>query len=811
MKREWDVGILGKRRGIIGLTLGVGLIFCVFFLFVSQSFDETLFQVDRVYDHIEELAKPEYEGRQPGTEGNQRALEYVADYFKEIGVVPGGENGTYFQSFEAMVPYYSIEPFFYVLDQRGEVIQRYRIREDYRDSHQGRGFVEGELMYLNQHMIFYESEVLKDKIVLVDVLLRQEDVQYAKKSGVKAIVYTVYKDRWIVAEPVKMTKASGNIMRLDDEGIIIHGMEVPTFMQLKSYADRGCRSTIGYEYAFRKVKTANILGRIDGKNKDGGYIVFSAHIDHVGKEYDGRYFPGALDDASGMAMVMELARVIKEQKTPPNKTILFAGWNHEEGGIVGSNYYVNHPIYPLEKTQVIQLDCIGFRGMQELLFASGGRKGEILRSRFRQIGEISKLKVTENNFMASDHAPFVQKAVPAVLIMDNLWNIKEENPLHTYGDTTDVISKENLDKVGGVLLSYIQNEAYGQGFIQDFYPQERLLLSLLALVGICIYLVYRLNLVMPNQRIGKAAIEDIYYSVPYRLTAKLFHYIFLIGTVTFLLVFISNIPTDFNLLVENGEIYTNFSISLITQKSILYIRDLLTGGLGKSLRNISVLRIIQTSFFKSMKLILSTLCLSVVIGMVKGILDGYRDKEKGSLRALGTIGALSVPDVLVVMIVQILMVWMHKQQILEPIMVTETMRKFVIPLICLSVVPSVYISRITAVALQEEMKKDYVKAAKARGLSRNKILISHLLIGAVMKVIDSLVSVIPILLSNLILVEYVFHYPGVIYMLLKAYQEQDATTFIGLAFALGGMYVLFSLAFKVIAYGINPLKREGAY
>ncbi|AOT70418.1 M28 family peptidase [Geosporobacter ferrireducens] len=811
MKRVNRRGITGRKMQIISLIFSVGLIFFIFFLNVYRAFDESLFQVDYVYDHIKELSQPKYEGRYPGTEGNQLALKYVADYFEKIGVGPGGERDTYFQYFEAMVPFYGSEPFFRVMNQEGEIIQRYRIREDYRDSHQGRGFVEGELMYLNQHMIFYEKEKLKDKIVLVDLPLRAEDTRYAKESGVKAIILTAYSDRWAVVDPVKMTKASGNLLRLEDEGIIIHAMEIPTFLQLKGYAEKGYRTAIGYEYVYRKVQTANVLGKIDGKKKDAGYVIFSAHIDHVGTDYDGRYFPGALDDASGMAMVMELARVIKEQKYQPDKTILFVGWNHEEGGIVGSNYYADHPLYPLEKTQVVQLDCIGFRGVQELLFASGGRKGEILRSKFRQIGEISELKVLENAFMSSDHAPFVEKGVPAVLVTDNLWNIKEGNPLHTYRDTIDVISKENLQKIGSVLLSYIQNELYNEGIVKIFYPKEKLLLGFFMTAGICIYLIYRLNFSIPNQKIGRFAIEDIYYSVSFQLAAKFFHYILLIGTVTFLLVFISNIPTDFNLLMENGEVYTNFSISLTVQKSIVYIRNLSTEGLGKSLRNISVLEIIQTSFFKSMKLILSTLSFSIIIGMMKGILDGYRDKGKENLHSLGTIGALSIPDVLVVMIVQILIVWMHQHQILEPIMATETMRKFFIPLICLSVVPSVYISRITAVALQDEMKKDYVKAAKAKGLSRNKILISHLLIGAAMKVVDSLVSVIPILISNLILVEYFFHYPGVIYMLLKAYQEQDTATFIGLSLALGSMYALFNLIFKLIAYWVNPLKREGAY
>ncbi len=799
---------------MISCCLLIGIFGSILIYGWQKQFDESFFDVNRVYDHIQELASPPYNGRLPGTEGNQLALTYIESYFKEIGVEPGGEDGSYYQDFKSMVASYDKASYFYITDEKGNRIQEYKLREHYRDTFQGRGEIEGELIYLSMHIRSYEDHEIRDKVILVDLPLQEEDVDYAKAHGVKGIVATINDRDWRLdprrrIDPVRMMKGSGNLFRLDGQEIILHYVEMPVFIELKRHAEKKYKADIGYYYGFQHVSTANILGKIQGNDPNAGYVIISAHVDHVGAEYDGRFFPGALDDASGTGMMMEMARVIKAQRSPPGKTIIFAGWNNEEGGIAGSRYYTNHPIYPLDKTQVIQLDCIGSVTMQEIDFASAGQKGEMLRNKFKLLADLRGIKAKESNFLASDHGPFIEKRVPAVLIEDNFENIGRKHNIHTYKDDIQNISKENLSKVAVVLLDYIKGEVYGD-FMPDYLKtSESIFLGSLGFLGIMIYLIYYLSRSNARILIGRWKVEDIYYSMPFRLLTTMYHYTFLVTIVVFLLVFIANIPTNFNLIIDHGVVNTNLSISLTVKKSVLYIRGLLDNGLGKSLGRVDIKDIVMNSFGKSMILILSTLILSTILGIIKGVFDGYRDHRKGSLRTMGTVAALSIPDVLIVIIIQIMAVYMYKYNILTPIMTKEIMRKFILPLICLSVVPSVYIARITTVVIHEEMRKDYFKAAKAKGLSKYRILIGHLLIGVVMKVIDSLSSVVPIIISNLIIVEYFFHYPGVIYMLLKGYQENDQGTFIGLSLSLGLMYIVFNTGFAALSFIINPLKREG--
>ncbi|MFT9497657.1 M28 family peptidase [Anaerosolibacter sp.] len=814
MKKQYEKIRRGNKTIYIIWCLLIGMIGSILFNGWQRQFDDTFFDVDRVYNHIAELASPKYNGRLTGTAGNQLALTYIENYFKEIGVEPGGENGSYYQNFEHMIASYNKAPYFYINDSEGNRVQEYVIREDYRDTFEGRGEIEGELLYLPKHIRNFPADEIRGKVLLADVALDEDYIESAKDYGAKAIVATIYDRDWRLdprrrIEPVRMMKGSGNLYKLEDQGIILHYVTVPTFVELKRQAGKKHSAEIGYHYAFQRANTANILGKIQGKNPNGEYVIFSAHIDHVGTDYDGRYFPGALDDASGTAMMMEMARVIKAQKSPPDKTILFVGWNNEEGGIVGSRYYTNHPIYPLNKTQVIQLDCIGSVTMEKIEFSSAGQKGTLLRDKFKQLADLRGINANEGSMLNSDHGPFIEKGVPAVLLIDSFENNALSHNIHTYKDDIQNMSKENLSKVAMILLDYIEGEVY-EDFLPDYLKTSELIfLGGLALFGIGSYLIHYFSKKDPNRVIGKVRVEDIYYGTPFRLLTKAYHYVLLMTIVTFMLVFIANVPTNFNLIIDQGSVHTNLSISLTVKKSVLYLRNLLTDGFGRSAGNQDIMKVVLKSFEKSIILILFTLVFSTIVGIMKGIFDGYRSGKKDTLRTMGTLVALSLPDVLIVIMVHILAVLMYKYNILTPIITQEITRKLVLPLICLSVVPTVYISRITTVVIHEEMRKGYVKAAKAKGLSKNKILTLHLLIGIVMKIIDSLSSVVPIIISNLIVVEYFFFYPGVIYMLLKAYQESDQATFIGLSLSLGFMYVIFNTGFALLAFMLNPLKREG--
>lgn len=104
--------------------------------------------------------------------------------------------------------------------------------------------------------------------------------------------------------------------------------------------------------------TNNVLGFIKGSENPDSIIVLSAHYDHLGRMGKKTIFPGANDNASGVAILLDLAAYYSQQ--PPKCSMLFIGFAAEEAGLIGSYYYVNYPVYPLERMKfLINLDLIG--------------------------------------------------------------------------------------------------------------------------------------------------------------------------------------------------------------------------------------------------------------------------------------------------------------------------------------------------------------------------------------------------------------------------------------------------------------------
>ncbi len=117
----------------------------------------------------------------------------------------------------------------------------------------------------------------------------------------------------------------------------------------------GATATFHLQQKVRSFKSHNVVGKIDGhdpKLKDE-WIMYTAHWDHLGKHanVDGdQIFNGAVDNASGVAAILELADAHRKLPTPTKRSVLFMATTAEEAGLLGAKYYAEHPLYPVEKT-----------------------------------------------------------------------------------------------------------------------------------------------------------------------------------------------------------------------------------------------------------------------------------------------------------------------------------------------------------------------------------------------------------------------------------------------------------------------------
>jgi hypothetical protein len=196
----------------------------------------------------------------------------------------------------------------------------------------------------------------------------------------------------------------------------------------------------------------NVIGVLPGTKAEwkGQAVLLTAHYDHLGlgwpdvhKGDEGRLHPGADDNASGVSVMLELARAFATGDKP-SRAIVFVAFAGEEAGLLGSRYYAEHPLFPLDKVMgVINLDTVGRLGERKLSVLATGTASEwphIFRGASFVTGVESRM--IPESLEASDQKSFIDKGVPAVQIFTDA-----HTDYHRPGDTADKIDGPGLVKV----------------------------------------------------------------------------------------------------------------------------------------------------------------------------------------------------------------------------------------------------------------------------------------------------------------------------------------------------------------------------
>ncbi|WP_265529197.1 M28 family peptidase [Sphingomicrobium marinum] len=172
-----------------------------------------------------------------------------------------------------------------------------------------------------------------------------------------------------------------------------------------------------------QVEAQNVLGILPGTTRADEYVVYTAHHDHIGvgdpDENGDTIFNGALDNATGVAHVIEQARAFAEMGAQ-ERSIVFLFVGAEERGLLGTKYYVNNPLYALEKTAgVLNTDSLGVFGPASDFSISGSARLELLDILIEEAEDFGLTFAPDprpeaGSFFRSDHFPFAQAGVPAV-------------------------------------------------------------------------------------------------------------------------------------------------------------------------------------------------------------------------------------------------------------------------------------------------------------------------------------------------------------------------------------------------------------
>lgn len=461
----------------------------------SQKNSLNAISVDEIKAHMKYLSSDALQGRRTGSEGNIKAGEYIATEAMKMGLKPLPGNKDMFQTLSFIKSTtYADSSFIVLRDTLGNILSNVsfsplmipseRIDLSGEVIFAGYGYMNSKTKYSD-----FQGFSFKDKIVIVmtrkpdldgdgmpakdeevDEMTEMRKLTPLLMQGPKAILFVAdpaYGDKpvsgafsfgetyklsplfrkayfdfslnlcFITAEEAnKLLSPSGQTLDYLQKKIAETKKPV-TFNVPGAMADM----IIGIKQD--TVYSSNIVGYFEGSDKvlKDECVIYTSHYDHVGIESDGTINNGANDNASGSIGLLSIARAFSVLKNKPARSVVFLWTTGEEEGLYGSNYYIENPLIPLDKTVAeMNFDMIGRsrmaadtgKVMGELLDITGPDTIKLLSARDSK--ELIDITVASGNevgitvlddgkgthFSGSDHYPFVLKGIPSIFFFTGL-------------------------------------------------------------------------------------------------------------------------------------------------------------------------------------------------------------------------------------------------------------------------------------------------------------------------------------------------------------------------------------------------------
>ncbi|HWI61878.1 MAG TPA: ABC transporter permease [Symbiobacteriaceae bacterium] len=257
-----------------------------------------------------------------------------------------------------------------------------------------------------------------------------------------------------------------------------------------------------------------------------------------------------------------------------------------------------------------------------------------------------------------------------------------------------------------------------------------------------------------------------------------------------------------------------------------YYRTVRNGSAAKDRRGSAIGPLVAERLGRSLTLLGIAAGLAVLLGVLKGFWDFQSmRKRRIALSPMVTSAFAGVPDFWLVLMLQWGASWLWRTFDYSPFKVAwdaqAVAASMVYPVIALSLIPLAHVARTTATAMGNVYGKEYVRTARAKGLHEFLVVYKHALRNAMVQILDSLPSMMAVMLSNLLIVEYMFNYPGLT-MLLKeavapaqragsATATPDMTVIILSGIGLGLIFSAFYLVVRLLRVVTDPrLKGRGA-
>jgi Zn-dependent M28 family amino/carboxypeptidase len=471
-------------------TLLVGVASVLMGGVVAAQSTEARFSADRVRAHVAFLADDLLEGRDTGSRGNEIAARYVAQQFASFGLKPGGENGGWYQRVTFQQTRRGASAGTITIDgpaaektfpHAGDVVVGLDGREVKLDVSAQLVFVGYGVEDARFKLDDYRGLDVKGKIVVVlrgfpkglpseeGAHIAAEKAKVAERHGAIGIlsVATLQSEKanpwkvvlqyandpdfsWVGPDGVVFTEAPG--IRA---GAALNGPAAEavfagsgrTLAAIRKEADKKLATPRGFALKARvriqgdnvseRVTSPNVVAILPGSDPKlaAQYVVLSAHLDHLGIKTvaadgkdDDHIYNGALDNAAGVATLLEVARAAAAAPDKPRRSIVFLASTAEEKGLLGADYYARHPTVPIEKivgNVDLDMPLLLYPFTDVVAFgANHSTLGKLVEKAVAPMNiRLSPDPMPEQGvFTRSDHYMFVKQGVPAVFFATGFAN-----------------------------------------------------------------------------------------------------------------------------------------------------------------------------------------------------------------------------------------------------------------------------------------------------------------------------------------------------------------------------------------------------
>ncbi|MFC0444398.1 M28 family metallopeptidase [Pseudidiomarina halophila] len=431
--------------------------------------------------HLEFLASDALEGRDTGSRGHEIAAQYIAAKFKALGLQPAGDDGTYYQRIKFRRSSLKEGSASFVVDTGSEQVELEFGKEFLTgpSAYAEQSEVTAPVVFVGYGLVSeefglndYANVDVDGKVVMMlsgrpaelpseeGAHLNSSKTRFAAERGAVGVI-TLHTPAREEVRPFKvsaMYQRAPSVTWLSPEGEpnvayknIVGGAYIdyqaaePLFANAAISLDEifaqlekeeqpkpfelGVSVTMTRASEHEEISSPNVAAILPGSDPElkNEYVLYTAHSDHIGMtqdlSQDDHINNGAMDNASGVSVLLETARMFVEAEEPPKRSIIFLSVTAEERGLLGADYFAHFPTVPLQQIVAnvnLDMPVLLYDFADVIAFGSThSTLGESVAEAAGQYGiELSEDPMPEQAiFTRSDHYPFVKKGVPAVFLM----------------------------------------------------------------------------------------------------------------------------------------------------------------------------------------------------------------------------------------------------------------------------------------------------------------------------------------------------------------------------------------------------------